>query len=153
MRLFEISNTSNEEVIEAIQSWFEMWQPAKQVSVILKSPLSQNFTNANASEIYRCVIVSKTGGIKNPVTTKQIIVYTSDISNAHRFYNSLDISNDYLVVKKVFHSNDLILNFSELANSLGQSGGWDENELWMRPTPYYTTVDQSEIVYDSRKDK
>ena len=154
MRLFEIENTSPKaEVIGAMQSWFEMWQPAKQVSIILNSPEAQNFTTATASEIYRCVVVTRAGGVKNPTTTKQIVVYTVDMNNAHRFYHSLDISNDYLVVKKAFHSNDLILNFSEYANSLDQSGGWDEHELWMRPTSYYTTVDRSEIVYDSRKDK
>ena len=142
--------STEQEVRQSMYSWFCLEAEPKDIEVILRFPETQNFKSSSAKVIYRCIVLSKTGNPKGIKSNKKFITYSEDPDIPHRFFHSLDITNDYLIIKKIFHQNDLILNFSALANSLGESGGWDEKELWMKPTVYYRTIEHDEIVYDSR---
>jgi hypothetical protein len=149
MHITEIED-QEDKVGEAMESWFEMWQPSKQIPIILSAPEAKDFKTANADTIYRCYVLTRDGKIRGQKKNSKVAVYTMDQRMAHEFYHSLDIANKYIVVAKQFHPKDLILNFSAFANSKGRSGGWDEKELWMKPTPYYTSVQPSEIVFRSK---
>jgi len=141
-----------EQVIEAMGAWFEMWQASKQVPIILASPAAAKFKHVEGNTLFRCVVLTKTGNFKAPKTTSLIATYTTDINAAHKFYNSLYIDNPYVIVQKKLNPADVALNFTAFANSLGQSGGWDEKEIWMKATPYYKDINPEEIVFDSRSD-
>jgi len=152
MRLFEIAGPAVDQVTDAMNSWFEMFNPEEASQVILSSQLAANFKTANASKLYRCIILSDSGKLRDPKTAPTTVTYTTDMEISHRFFDSMDLPNEYLIIMKKFNPNDLLLNFSAFATSLGQTGGWDEKELWMKPTPYYTSINKAEIVYDSRTD-
>jgi hypothetical protein len=152
MKLTEliIDDYDESEVIDAIENWKEQKHPNSQVPIILSPHYAKNFKIADANEIYRCLTITDSDKIHNVKASNRIIVYTESINCAHGFHYALDSTLDYIIIKKEFRPNDLVLNFSAFTGWMRQLND-NEQELWMRPTTYYRTFDESEIVYDSRK--
>jgi hypothetical protein len=145
--------TTEPQLKQAIERWFEMWQPKKQIKIILNSPLITKFRTAKTQFVWRCFVLGSKDLAQQSKTSSEIIVYSYSPKVPHWFFDSLEINKEYLIIKKKFNPKDLILNFNDLAKYFKKSGGWDEKELWMKANTYYTTFKPEEIVFDSRVNK
>lgn len=157
MKLFEIESApSKRKLYDALYVWFDQ-SPGldKAVSTILSSPLIKDYqTITGVTDIYRTLTI-KDGKLRMQASRsqEQVVAYTTDINVSHEFVKSFAHTSDYVVFKKKFNPDDLILDVTRFADAIGADDSDNEHEIWMKRTPYYTTYNDSEIVYDSRKDE
>lgn len=149
------------ELKQALENWYNMKFTAQDIETILEHPYSQPFKKpqGNYSELYRGLVVSgnqiKAVPKKN---TRTFVAYATHRSGAEVFLGSINVSERRrVIVEKEFNPADFVLDFSRLYESVV---GWKnlgryydpEQEVWMRATPYYTSVDDAEIITDTNWD-
>ena len=140
---------------DALADWSEMYETVKSVDIILSSAEAEPFKKppTNILALYRAIVPKdrETNQIKSG---GKIVAFATDINGAHQFIETLDIEDRYVIIKKQFHPQDFVLDFTSFFEtydygSLNQRYV-SEHEVWMKNTPYYNSVSQDEIVYDSK---
>jgi hypothetical protein len=141
---------------DALSDWTEMWETAQSVKTILSSPESEPFKKppAGIRSLYRA-IVPKDQDINQIKSAGGIIAFATNIAGAHRFIQTLDISDRYVIIAKRFQPQDFVLDFTSFFETYDYGSLNDrylsEHEVWMKNTPYYNSVSKDEIVYNSEK--
>ena len=139
---------------DALSDWTEMLETAQSVKTILSSPESKPFKNppVGVSTLYRA-IVPKDQEINQIKSTGGIVAFATSIEGAHQFIRTLRIQDRYVIIAKKFYPKDFVLDFTSFFEtydygSLNQRYV-SEHEVWMKNTPYYSSVSKKEVVYDS----
>lgn len=144
-----------QKLVDACESWIELWNIKPAIDTILSHPLSQECKSSTASIIYRSVFVdegkfNKTGKINLKPQHGGMIPYSENINWGGAARDDFDYNGDILKFEKKFNSSDLVLNFSQLLAKLSQLGykihTAHEAELWMRAVPYYKTFTKEELI-------
>jgi hypothetical protein len=149
------------ELKQALDNWYNMKFTAQDIKTILEHPYSQPFKRPQGdySELYRGLVVR--GNQIKAVPKKgnrMFVAYATHRSGAEVFLGSINVSERrQVIVEKEFNPADFVLDFSRLYESVV---GWKnlgryydpEQEVWMRATPYYTSVDDAEIITDTNWD-
>lgn len=143
---------------EACENWMEMYFDANDINTILTHPYSQQFKQppSDIEKLYRGLIV-KGGKIKSVPgkSNRKFVAYATHQYGAEAFLASLDVDGRQVIVEKQFNPADFVLDFTGLYENLFPENLTafnryeTEYEVWMRATPYYTSVDEKEIVSDS----
>jgi hypothetical protein len=153
---------SIKELKAALEKWFvpSGRKVDNEINFIINHELSKGARNPPSIKknmIFRCEILNASGQIKpRRKTQNQIIAYSKTPNGAFAYYESLGVSNNFIIVRKEFKKEDFVLDFEKLTNVKILAGSHfnnaaNEEEIWMKPTPYYTSIDTKEIVYDTRK--
>ena len=139
---------------DALADWSEMHETVQSVSKILSSIEAKPFRTppAGITALYRA-IVPKDREINSIKSNGKIIAYATNINGAHQFIETLDIDDRYVIIKKAFHPQDFMLDFTSMFETYDYGSQNEryisEHEIWMKPTPYYKSAKKEEIVYDS----
>lgn len=146
----------------ACENWMEMYFDANDINTILSHPYSQQFKQppSGIDRLYRGLVV-KGNQIKAVPgkSNRKFIAYATHQYGAEAFLASLDIGGRQVIVEKQFNPADFILDFTGLYENLFPDNLTafnryeTEYEVWMRATPYYTSVDEKEIVNDTAWDQ
>ena len=148
MRILEILvenqiSQPSEKFVQAVSDWQEMWQPNQAAKIILASPESKPFMRPpSLGKIYRAV---KT---PNKPSRGSVMAYSQSKQGAVNFAYSFAVSGRWYLLEKDFNPADFLLDFTAMIQHYKMVGDRDENEyeVWMKPTPYYTTGTKEEVV-------
>jgi hypothetical protein len=145
---------------EACENWMEMYFDANDINTILTHPYSQKFKTpgTDIENLYRGLIVKGNKFKAVPKkSNRKFVAYATDSYGAEAFLASLDIGGRQVIIEKEYHPENFILDFTGLYESLFPDLGYhnryqSEYEVWMQATPYYTSVDETEIISDTAWD-
>lgn len=144
MRINEVLKKSqiSDEFKNAVADWQEMWQPTEAAKIILASPEARPFMQPpSLTKIYRSV-----RKLYKP-SKDAVVAYAANWQGAANFAESFNVNGKWFMIEKKFNPNDFLLDFTRMIQHYGLVGPKDENEyeLWMKPTPYYTTGTEEEV--------
>ena len=139
------------------------------IDFILNHPYCQQYKNpkkcnlTNGEVIYRAIDgpsrIAKEGILKKAIqqkTKRPIISYSIYSMHAHNAVQDYETGNPIMVFEKKLRVADFVFGFTDLVTDL-EERGYDcncryEEEVWMKPTPYYTTYTPKEQVEISDED-
>ena len=141
---------------EAMENWQQMYADANDIATILNHPYSQQFRRppAGIQRLYRGLML-KGRSLKalSGKSNRKLVAYATNPAGAHVFLASLDLPDEQqIIIEKQFNSGDFLLDYTALyesvfADELGPYSRYEpEYEVWMRATPYYTSIKEEEIV-------
>jgi hypothetical protein len=141
---------------EAMENWQTMYADANDIATILNHPYSQQFKRppAGIQRLYRGLML-KGRSLKalSGKSNRKLVAYATNPAGAHVFLASLDLPDEQqIIIEKQFNPGDFLLDYTALyesvfADELGPFSRYEpEYEVWMRATPYYTSVKEEEIV-------
>ena len=150
-----IVEDGSETVQMALENWMEMESTPQDIQTILSSPESKPYKKPpNIKWLYRA-IVPKDRDINSIKSTGQVVAFATDMQGAINFIQTLEISDDYVIIRKPFNPSDFLLDFTSMYENIAQGAHSEryvkEHEVWMKPTPEYTTAKKNEIVYSSKE--
>jgi hypothetical protein len=152
MKILEITESAetikpSPEFIQAVEDWQSMYHPDQAAKIILNSPEAQPFMRApyipQTDTLFRAVRAGRFPRVsKGPV-----VAYAWSASGAYAFVHTLDVRAKWRMAVKEFNPGDFLLNFTDMIHHYKRTGGRyiAEDEVWMKPTPYYTTVDETDL--------
>jgi hypothetical protein len=141
---------------EAMENWQQMYADASDIATILNHPYSQQFKRppAGIQHLYRGLML-KGRSLKalSGKSNRKLVAYATNPAGAHVFLASLDLPDEQqIIIEKQFNPGDFLLDYTALyesvfAEDLGPYSRYErEYEVWMRATPYYTSIKEEEIV-------
>jgi hypothetical protein len=144
-----------ENVQEALENWMEMESSPHDIQTILSSPESAPYKKPpNIKWLFRA-IVPKNRDINSIKSTGQVVAFATDMQGAINFIRTLEIQDDWVIIRKPFNPSDFLLDFTDMYEKVAQGAHSEryikEHEVWMKPTPEYTTANKNEIVYSSKE--
>ncbi len=147
---------SSEAIQNALENWMEMESSPRDIQTILSSPKSAPYKKPpNIKWLYRA-IVPKDKDINSIKSTGQVVAFATDIQGAINFIRTLEIQDDWVIIRKPFNPSDFLLDFTSMYEAVAQGAQSEryikEHEVWMKPTSEYTTAKKNEIVYSSKED-
>ena len=150
-----IVEDGSETVQMALENWMEMESTPQDIQTILSSKESQPYKKPpNIKWLYRA-IVPKDRDINSIKSTGQVVAFATDIQGAMNFIQTLGINDDYVIIRKPFNPADFLLDFTSMYENIAQGAHSEryikESEVWMKPTPEYTSAKKNEIVYSSKE--
>ena len=143
---------------EACENWMEMYFDANDINTILNHPYSQQFKKPPASidRLYRGLVVKGNKFKAVPgKSNRKFVAYATHQYGAEAFLASIDAGGRQVIIEKQFNPGDFLLDFTGLYESLFPEAQdifnryETEYEVWMRATPYYSSVNEKEIVKDT----
>ena len=145
---------------EAMENWQQMYADASDIATILNHPYSQRFRQppAGIQHLYRGLML-KGRSLKalSGKSNRKLVAYATNPAGAHVFLASLDLPDEQqIIIEKQFNPGDFLLDYTALyesvfAEELGPYSRYEsEYEVWMRATPYYTSIKEEEIVNQNR---
>jgi hypothetical protein len=141
----------NPGLMSALRQWNRMENTSQSQNIILNSPAADAFKNppSGVRKIYR-VIVLKNRTLTDIKSSGQVVVYSTSLEGAEEFVRTLGIQDksgaSWVIVAKKFYPKDMLLNFEAMIVKLSGRSEFNEDEIWMKPTFYYTTYNDSEII-------
>ena len=147
---------SSETIQNALENWMEMESTPNDIQAILSSPESAPYKKPpNIKWLYRA-IVPKNRDINSIKSTGQVVAFATDMQGAINFIRTLEIQDDWVIIRKPFNPSDFLLDFTGMYEAIAQGAQSEryikEHEVWMKPTAEYTTAKKNEIVYSSKED-
>jgi hypothetical protein len=146
-----------EKLARACDNWFNMEYTAADIQTILTSPYSKPYKMPpqSAATIYRCIFPNNPAA-ETERDTRGFISYANSMRGVEAFRKLTGAKDPYYIIAKKIKPADFILNFTSLYEMCMADMGANydsEGELWIKPTPYYTTHTKAEIVFDGTKPK
>ena len=146
---------STRSVQESLENWMEMYSTPQDIQTILSSSESAPFKKPpNIQWLYRA-IVPKDRDINSIKSTGQVVAFATDMQGAINFIRTLEIQDDWVIIRKPFNPSDFLLDFTGMYEAVAQGAHSDryvkEHEVWMKPTLKYTSAKKNEIVYSSKE--
>ena len=141
---------------EAMENWQTMNANASDIATILNHPYSQQFKQPSAriQSLYRGLML-KGRSLKavSGKSNRKLVAYATNLVGAETFLASLDLPDEQqIIIEKQFNPGDFLLDYTALyesvfAEELGPYSRYEpEYEVWMRATPYYTSINRDEII-------
>jgi hypothetical protein len=148
---------------EAMENWQTMYADASDIATILNHPYSQQFKQppAGIQSLYRGLML-KGRSLKavSGKSNRKLVAYATNPAGAETFLASLDLPDEQqIMIEKQFNPGDFLLDYTALyesvfAEELGPYSRYEpEYEVWMRATPYYTSIKEEEIVNQNSIDE
>ena len=127
----------------AVENWQEMWDTDAAAKIILASPEAKPFMKPPVGFMYVFRAVKQL----NTPSKNTVIAYSLAHQGAENFAKTLDIPGKWYLTSKNFNPADFLLDFSAMIQHYKLAGDRDmpEYEIWMKPTPYYTTATKDEV--------
>ena len=148
MKITEVITESTEQISPefqaAVENWQEMWDTDAAAKIILASPEAKPFMKPPVvpfGYVFRAVKQL------NKPSKNTVIAYSLARRGAENFAKTLDIPGKWYLTSKKFNPADFLLDFSAMIQHYKLAGDRDmpEYEIWMKPTPYYTTAVEDEV--------
>lgn len=136
------------DLLDACRNWYSMEYDVNDIRTILSHPLAKQFKQPpGITWLYRGISLSN-----NTIQgQRNFIPFATHINGAKAFLESLGAkSNSWAIYRKKLQPNTFILDFTRLYNSIEDKSMkinyQDEHEVWVKPTEYYTSVSEEDIV-------
>lgn len=154
MRLYEFEDDLSA-LTMAAYSWMALEHDSNDINTILNHPASQQFKQTSANAIYRVVFKPyktflKKGVVQVKPQKEGFVAYSTHDLWGSSARDDFDYNGDMLRFRKNVIPGDIILDFTALVKFLVKNNqpitNIDEGEVWVKPTPYYTTFFMNEFV-------
>ena len=129
MRINEVIDGDNMQLLaDACERWIELSHSPKDIALILSHPFSQQFKTSPTNTVYRSVFYSykkfqQTGTATAKGQREGFIAYSWNPKwGGAQARDDFDYSGDILRFKKTLSAEDVLLNFTSLANALQKRG-------------------------------
>jgi putative chitinase len=151
----DLDETLGNDLGEALENWMEMYSTPQDIQTILSSPESEAYKKPLAIKWLYRAIVPKDRDINSIKATGQVVAFATDMQGAINFIQTLQIDNDWFIIRKPFNPADFLLDFTSMYEAIAQGAHSEsyvkEHEVWMKPTAQYTSAKKNEIVFTSKE--
>jgi hypothetical protein len=142
-------------LVEALESWMMMDYDSQTIQTILSSPEAESYKQPpNVQWLYRA-IVPRDREINSIKASGPVIAFATEMAGAITFIQSLETSDDWVIIRKPFDPADFLLNFTAMYEDIVEPDHMSryevEHEVWMKAVPAYTKANKQEIVYTSKE--
>ena len=156
--LDEGANWDDEEdaLVEALESWMMMDYDDQTIKTILSSPEAEPYKDppGGVQWLYRA-IVPRDREMNSIKASGPVIAFATEMAGAITFIQSLETSEDWVIIRKPFDPADFLLDFTAMYEDIvepDQMSRYEvEDEVWMKAVPAYTKANKQEIVYTSKE--
>ena len=156
----EGANWDNEEdaLVEALEEWMMMEYDDQTIKTILSSPEAEPYKDppGGVQWLYRA-IVPRDREFNSIKASGPVIAFATEMAGAITFIESLETSDDWVIIRKPFNPADFVLDFTDMYEAFVEPDNDPmsryevEHEVWMKAVPAYTKANKQEIVYTSKE--
>jgi len=156
----EGANWDDEEdaLVEALEEWMMMQYDDQTIKTILSSPEAEPYKDppGGVQWLYRA-IVPRDREFNSIKASGPVIAFATEMAGAITFIESLETSDDWVIIRKPFNPADFVLDFTDMYEAFVEPDNDPmsryevEHEVWMKAVPAYTKSNKQEIVYTSKE--
>jgi hypothetical protein len=156
----EGANWDDEEdaLVEALEEWMMMQYDDQTIKTILSSPEAEPYKDppGGVQWLYRA-IVPRDREFNSIKASGPVIAFATEMAGAITFIQSLETSDDWVIIRKPFNPADFVLDFTDMYEAFVEPDNDPmsryevEHEVWMKSVPAYTKANKQEIVYTSKE--
>ena len=143
-------------LVEALESWMMMDYDDQTIKTILSSPEAEPYKDppGGVQWLYRA-IVPRDREMNSIKASGPVIAFATEMAGAITFIQSLETSDDWVIIRKPFNPADFLLDFTAMYEDIVEPDHMSryevEDEVWMKAVPAYTKANKQEIVYTSKE--